>query len=76
MDRFMIRGWDIIVPGWRCILSRAPANQRLAGGIGVPTPCEAVSTRGITVFVPGLSELYMYEGISEPGMGTYSPQVR
>ena len=25
--------------------------------IGVPTPCGAVSTRGKTVFVPGLLEL-------------------
>ena len=30
----------------------------------------------ITVFVPGLSGLYMYGGISKPGMGTYYPRVR
>ena len=55
--------------------SRAPANQRSAGGVGVSTPCGAVSTRGITVFVPGLSYLYIYGGISDPGMGPCRPRV-
>ena len=39
-------------------------------------PYGAVLTRGITVFVPGLSELYMYGEISEPGMRTYPPRMR
>ena len=29
----------------------------------------------INIFVPGLSELYIHEGISEPGMGIY-PRAR
>ena len=31
--------------------------------------CGAVSTRGITILVPELFELYRYEMISDPGMG-------
>ena len=76
MDGFLIRGWDPVGPRWRLLYFRAPANQRSAGGIGVSTPCGAVSTRGITVFVPTLSELYMYGEIVEPWMGTYPPRVR
>ena len=34
------------------------------------------STRGITVFVPVLSQLLIYGVISEPGMGIYPPRVR
>ena len=73
---FLIRGWVTVVPGWRWLYFRAPANQRSAGGVGVSTPCGAFSTRGITVFVPSLSELSMYGGIAEPGMGIYPPRVR
>ena len=47
-------------------------KQLSACDVGVSTLCGAVSTRGITVFVPAMSELYMYGGISEPGMGTLS----
>ena len=35
----------------------APANQKAAGAVGVSTPCGAVSTLGISVFVPGLLEV-------------------
>ena len=45
-------------------------------GLGFPHPAGAFSTRRITVCVPALSELYMYEGIAEPGMGTYPPRAR
>ena len=57
MEGFLIRRWDPVVPGRRWLFFRAPANQRLAGGVGISTPCGAVSIRGITVFVPALSEL-------------------
>ena len=76
MERFLIRGLQPVVPGWRWLYFRAPARQRSTGGVRVSTPCGAVSARGITVFVPGLSGLYMYGGISKPGMGTYYPRVR
>ena len=76
MERFLIRGWGPVAPGWRWRYFRALANQRSAGGVGFSTPCGAVSTRGITVFVPELSELYMYGRISEPGAGTYPARVR
>ena len=33
------------------------ANQISAGGVGISTPCGEVSTRMISTFVPGLSEL-------------------
>ena len=37
---------------------RSPAKQRSTSGAVVFSPCGAVSTGGITVFVPRLSELY------------------
>ena len=54
---FVIGGWKPILPGvcWLCV--RSPANQRPASGVRVSTPCEAVSTRRITAFVPRMSEL-------------------
>ena len=62
-------------PRGRWLYVRSPANQRSACGAGVSTPCGAVSTRGITVFVPRLSESYMYGGISDPGMVPCRPRV-
>ena len=71
IEGFLIRGQEATVPGWKWLYSRAPANQRSAGGVAIFTPCGALSTPGITVFVRGLSELYMYGSICDPGMGTY-----
>ena len=45
---FTIRGWDVILPGWRWLYEPR---------VGVSTPCGAVSTRGYNVFTPGLLEL-------------------
>ena len=69
------RGWDPVVPGWRWHCFRAPANHRSAGGVGFSTPYGAVSTRGITVFVPRLLDLYMYGGISDLGMRPCRPRM-
>ena len=57
MEGFLIRGWEPILPGVRWLYVRSPPNQRSASGAGVSTPCGTFSTRGITVFVPKLSEL-------------------
>ena len=38
MEGFLIRGWEIVVPGWRWIYFQATANQRSAGGVGISTP--------------------------------------
>ena len=57
MEGLLIRGRDPIAPGWRWLYSPAPANKRSAGGVGASTPTAAVSTGGITVFDPELSEL-------------------
>ena len=46
-------------------------NQQSAGGVGVSTPCGAVSTRGTSVSVPGVLELQVHGMISHPGMGPY-----
>ena len=64
--RFNIRGWDHILPGW-CWLNEPQVE--------VSTPCGTVSTRGTTVFIPGLLELKMYGTIHDPGMGPCSPRV-
>lgn len=37
--------------------------------------CAAVSTRGNSIFVPGLLDLQTYGGVSDPGMGHYRPRV-
>ena len=57
------------------VASRTPANQQLASGVGVSTPCGAVSTPPTTVFAPGLLELYRYRRISDPEMGPCPPRV-
>ena len=69
-ERFMIRGWELILSGCGGIsaLSRGATlaarwlhepqpicNQPV--GLRVSTPCGVVSTGGISVFVPGLLEL-------------------
>ena len=67
MGEFMIREWDVILPGWRWL-----CEPRVV----VSTPCGAASTRGTTVFVPSLLDLYIYdEKISDPGMICYPPWV-
>ena len=55
---------------------RAPANQRSARGIEVSTPCDAVSTRENSIFVPGSSEKQRYGGMPVPGMGPNVRRVR
>ena len=67
VEGFMIRGWNPIVPGWRWLYARAPANQHSSGGVGVNTPWGAVSTRGTTVFVSGFSEFRCMEGFLNRG---------
>ena len=54
-----MRGWEHILPGVRLHYVRSLADQRSASGTGVSTPCGAVLTWGITVFVPRLSDLYI-----------------
>ena len=48
MESFLIRGWDLILPGRRWLYEPQ---------IGVSLPCGAVPTGGITDFVPGVLEL-------------------
>ena len=85
---FMNGGWDPIFPvcdgnashrwasihlGQRC---GARNYRRLANGIGVFSPCGAVSTRESWVFFPGwLMEFWRYGTTSGPGMGPYPPEV-
>ena len=58
MEEFLIQGWDPIVPGCRWLHESKPSSD--ANGGGVSTPCKAVSTHRMTVFVSVLLELYMY----------------
>ena len=62
MERFRIRGLDLILSGWRWLYESEPINNKPVGigfpqHVGVFTPYGAVSTRETTVFVPGLMEL-------------------
>lgn len=50
----------------RALELSAAANQRSVDGVGVSTPCVAVSTPGITRFVHGVLELEMDRDISDP----------
>ena len=68
MEGSLMRGWELILPEVCWLHVRSPANQRSAGGTGVFTPCGAISTRGIYVFVPRLSELKRCGRISNPEM--------
>ena len=43
-EGLIIQGFDLIILGWRWLHESQP-NQRLASGVGVYTPCGAVSTR-------------------------------
>ena len=76
MQGFTIRGWYFNTPAWGWLALRTPANWRSVSGFGFSRPCGAISTRGIALFFPGLSELYMYEIISDLGIGSNSPRVR
>ena len=64
--KFLMWEWDLILPGWRWFYKPR---------VGVSKPCGAVSTRGITVFVPGSSGLQICGIISDSGMITYLPLV-
>ena len=72
------RDLDVVPRGnsRRALSPCAPANQQPASGVRDSTPCRAVSTREISVFVPGLLELYIYGRISDAEIGTYPPRVR
>ena len=48
----------------------------ITNGVGVSTPCGAVTTRGIFVFVPNLLRLLRYGTIYKAGIRTYTPRVR
>ena len=63
MQGFMIRGRDLILPGWRWLYEPQ---------VGVSTPFEAVSTRGTNVFIPDSLEFHMYGMIDDAGMGLLS----
>ena len=51
----------------------APANQRSARGIGISTPCGAVSTRENSIFAPGVPEIRAMDGRLNRGWGTIIP---
>ena len=53
MKGYMIRGWGVILPGWRWLHESQQISHQPVG-LGVSTPYGAVSTRVTTVFVLGL----------------------
>ena len=55
MEDFHSRDGNLSSPG--ALASRTPANQQPANGVGVYTPCEAIWTGGVAVFVPGWLDL-------------------
>ena len=73
--RISIRGWDIIFAGWRWLYEPQLGVKQAASGVGVPTPCGAVSTRGTIFFVLGWLELKIYGRISDLGTEPYPPRA-
>ena len=83
VDGFLSRGRDLILPGFggtstlaraatlalRWLYELQPIRNPWMAPVGVSTPCGAISTRRITVFVPGLLELCIYGRNYGPGMG-------
>ena len=60
---FLIRGWDLILPGWCLLYEPKVGVQQAANAVGGSTPCEAISTQGTTVFFPVCwSGIYIWEG--------------
>ena len=53
-----MREWHPILHGWRWLEETHAIRGIEQVGDGFSTPCEGVSTPGITIFVAGLSELY------------------
>ena len=88
MEGYLIRGSELNLPGCGETSALAPGATLAARGLmspsqsaisswgGVSTPRGAVSIRAVSVFVPGLLELWIYGRISDPGMGNYPPRVR
>ena len=67
---------ELLAPiGRNPLATRTPINNSLPS-VGVSTQCGAVSTRGITVFVPELLELLRFGRIYDPGMEPYPARVR
>ena len=64
MEGVLVWEWGLFLPGWRWLYEFQ---------VGVSTPWESVSTRGTTVFVPGLLDLWMYGRASDPGMSLILP---
>ena len=85
MERLMIWGWDIIVPGcggtsalFRVQRVGSPRAgfmipSRSPDGGGISTPCGAISTRGVAVFAPVLLDLWIYGRIPDPGTDSTIP---
>ena len=57
IEGFLLRGWELILPGVRWLYVRSPANLRWASGTGVSTSCGLFRPGGPSFFVPRLSEL-------------------
>ena len=77
-----IRSWimnllNLLAPiGWGPPVSRTPAYQHSASGVGVSTPCWAVSTRGITAFVLVCRSCRGMEGYLSRGCNLFLPGWR
>ena len=62
MKGFLIRVWDLILPGWRWLYEPQ---------VGVSTPRGTVSTRGTTMSSPSLLRFVDVWKDYDPGIGPY-----
>ena len=66
MKGFLIRVWDLILPGWRWLYEPQ---------VGVSTPRGTVSTRGTTMSSPSLLRFVDVWKDYDPGIGPYPIRV-
>ena len=74
VERPLDKGWDPISPRGGAGSTYGPwPIRKLAGGVGVSTPCGEVSTRMISVFVPGCRSCRCVDGFRSRNVALSCP---
>lgn len=72
-ERFYDTGITGISRGALCFIN--PSQEQSASGVGLFTPCGALSIWGTSVYILGLLELQICGKVYYPGMGPHVAQV-
>ena len=73
MEGFLIRGWDPVVPGWRWLYFRAPANQQSVSRVGFSTRPRRFRPGGSPLSSPGCRSCRCMEGVLNREWGLILP---